>query len=105
VFVISVVAPELCPDRVVKVPPLGDFKFRDDYCWGYVSGCIAAVIGFLVGFGGVCFVLFLLLRAFERECCLLVLNLVSSSMYSPAEAATLPCIRQPRPRLMCYIGK
>jgi hypothetical protein len=26
----------------------------------------------------------------ERECCLLVLNLVSS---------TLPCIRQPRPRL------
>jgi len=27
----------------------------------------------------------------ERECCLLVLNLVSS---------TLPCIRQPRPRLI-----
>ena len=30
------------------------------------------------------------LRTRERECCLLVLNLVSS---------TLPCIRQPRPRL------
>jgi hypothetical protein len=29
--------------------------------------------------------------AVERECCLLVLNLVSS---------TLPCIRQPRPRLV-----
>jgi len=27
----------------------------------------------------------------DRECCLLVLNLVSS---------TLPCIRQPRPRLL-----
>ncbi len=31
----------------------------------------------------------------ERECCLLVLNLVSS---------TLPCIRQPRPRLHCCKG-
>ena len=29
----------------------------------------------------------------ERECCLLVLNLVSS---------TLSCIRQPRPRLQTY---
>ena len=31
-------------------------------------------------------------RRLERECCLLVLNLVSS---------TLSCIRQPRPRLVC----
>jgi hypothetical protein len=30
------------------------------------------------------------IHTLERECCLLVLNLVSS---------TLPCIRQPRPRL------
>ena len=32
----------------------------------------------------------------ERECCLLVLNLVSS---------TLPCIRQPRPRLTDITAK
>jgi hypothetical protein len=39
----------------------------------------------------VCGMISVVLEVHERECCLLVLNLVSS---------TLSCIRQPRPRLI-----
>ena len=41
---IDICATQFCPDRVIKIAELSrEYKLRDDFCWGYVSGIVVVI--------------------------------------------------------------